>query len=1630
MAMDLTGIGNVNEFYSHHYLDALLESDLKGLLARWEEREQEESRTPPHKLLARCAEEFYKAKARVAATASRDDRFTETHPLNVRLAEALGYPYEAGAYEMVEEKLAIPVLVSLQRDGNPYLWLVETAWGDEDHELLNQFLFGPQVSAILSALDTDAQTSIGKDWEGMLSLIFRREQPPRWVILLAGGRIILAERHKWGQGKYLLFDVDELLGRKQADTLKAAAALLARDALCPDDGTVLHDTLDENSHKHAFAVSSDLKYGLRRAVELLANEYVWYQRTVAKQALYGDEDLARKLTVESLTYLYRLLFLFYAEARGKETGIVDLRSDEYRLGYSLESLRDLEQVPLTTEAAQNGYFIDHSLRMLCKLVNDGFSPQNKTASLFNDTPMWLARPFPTQKQIDFDGSESAAAVVEPEEPAFEPVRYLDHGFSVTGLESPLFDPKRTLLLSSVKFRNVVLQEVIQLLSLSREGGRGNRRRERGRISYAELGINQLGAVYEGLLSYSGFFAQERLYEVKPAGSSPTDETQQSYFVPESDIAKYTDEEFVTVEVHGGERGERRRKKYEKGTFVFRLAGRDRQKSASYYTPECLTQCVVKYALKELLKDKKADEILKLTVCEPAMGSGAFLNEAVNQLADAYLECKQKETGKTIPPGEYPIERQKVKAYLASHNCYGVDLNPIAAELAKVSLWLNTIYPESRCPWFGLRLAVGNSLIGVKRAVFRADDLKRKKSKDRLNWLGLVPQSLKLGPTWEERPPDGVYHFLVPDEGMAAFDTDKVIKELAKDDVARIKDWRKDFCKPFEKHDVAKLLELSAAVDSLWKQVIKERQVASRKTNQPIPVWGQETPKEKSFSIPAQEKVAEELERYYTAYRRLKLAMDYWCALWFWPISESAKLPSRDVFLFDMELILKGTIQTPQPEAVLGHLFPGEPVNPEHVEFVGHFGMVNVEELLQKNERLRIVDQVAKQIRFHHWEMRFADLFAERGGFDLIVGNPPWVKVEWNEGGVLSDYEPIFALRDISATEMSEKRNSLLADISLLQDYLRDFESQQGTKAILGSYGIYPLLKGVQANLYKAFLLTGWHISTDSGHVGFIHPRGLLDDPNGERLRKESYRRLCLHCHFRNELMLFDILHTREYSLNVYSARSKDEIDFVAISNLLHPSTIDSSFSHDGLGQVPTIKSDDGKWNIAGHRSRVVRITHESLLLFAQVYGAAATACDEGKLPLIYSNEVIQVLRKLSQQCRKMRNLAEGWFPTQCWNETGAQQEGIIRRVTTYPSSAIDWVLSGPHIFVGTPLFQTPNQGCRNPLDYSPIDLQSIKADYLPRTNFVPDLNSAEYLARGPHWNGQPVSMLYRHVHREMIDTTSERTLACAIIPPQVHYIHTLLGVAFESTRMLLEFNALASSIVVDFYVKTIGAGHCNVDSLLGFPFPPMQEILSAAIRYRILRLNCITTHYCELWNAENVPNSSMLLPTKEDPRLAFGVDTGVKQWSTSVAARSDYERRQLLIELDALAAIALEIDEAELVSIYRIGFPVLRKNDRKSTYDQVGRRVPSTVIEIAHRHSIEIRNNLSSSSLMGNSDLLREVDVPGIGQMVGIAWEDPKMEPRKTRVYPPPFTKCDREEDMRQAYRTFQERLRTLEETQ
>jgi hypothetical protein len=841
--------------------------------------------------------------------------------------------------------------------------------------------------------------------------------------------------------------------------------------------------------------------------------------------------------------------------------------------------------------------------------------------------------------------------------------------------------------------------------------------------------------------------------------------------------------------------------------------------------------------------------------------------------------------------------------------------------------------------------------------------------------------------------------------MAAFDSDKVIKGLDPKEVQAIKEWRREFCKPFDKGEVAKLIELSDAVDALWMQVIRERQRAANLTNQPIPVWGQEEPKEPLVNIPAQEKVAAELERYYTAYRRLKLAMDYWCALWFWPIPEAAKLPSRDEFLFDMELILKGTIQTPQPDAVLGQLFPGEPVNPEHVAFVGRFGMVNVDEMLAKNERLRIVDEVSKRVRFHHWELQFAEVFAGRGGFDLIVGNPPWVLVSFDEAGVLSEQDPLIAIRQMSATDVSKMREMLLTRPEGLSAFLSEFVVQTGIQAFLSSPGMHPHLQRMKTNLYKCFITRAWNIGSAEGVSGFLHPEGVYDDPNGGSLRIELFSRLKDHYQLANELSLFpEVFHKIRYSVNVYTCRPVAGNTFFHASNFFHPSTIDGGHTHDGAGTVPGIKNDDDQWDIRPHRSRLITVNRDRLSLFARLYDEPETRAEQARLPVVHSEEIVRVLEKFAAQPSKLGDLEGKFFATQHWNETNAQHDGTIRRETRYPKDLNEWIVSGPHFYVGTPFNKTPNESCSHNLDYSDIDLTAIPEDYLPRTNYIPACDEKEYLRRSPKWDGVPSHNYYRHINRQMVSPTGERTHVCAIIPPKAAHVLTAFSIAFADLNLLLLFSGLNTSLPYDFFVKCSGKQHVLLDLASQFPILNNRKTDSPII-HRTLRLNCLTCHYAPLW--ESV--------------------TGTP-WHRSCGLRTERERRQTLVELDALAALALDLTEEELITIYRVQFPVLRQYERENLYDQTGRLVPKGVLDLARRHNIDIRLPLNVSSFSDPAELVGDVETPGLGVTGGIIWEDPKMEPRMKRVYPPPFTRCDREADMRQAYRAFRERVRSQEQ--
>lgn len=1596
MALDLTGINNINEFYSQHYLSAILESDIKDLLTRWQELDH--TTAPPLRLRA-LAKTFFALREK-AYEGKESKYFEMRRDFFSRLLHELGYDPHT-TMQKLDDRVFLPLLAQLNHaDATPYLWCIESSSAlegmsrsfgldalsvetDPLSQTLRRYPFPAEYDDILpSYLDETLDDIITKR-------VFALDEPPRWILLLGDTQIVLIERGKWNEKRMLRFHLDEIFERREESTLKITALLLHRESISPHEGISLLDTLDENSHKHAFAVSEDLKDALRVCIEAIANEAIYYIREIRKERLFGDnrqeqEDFARELSRESLRYMYRLLFLFYIEAR-PELGYAPLQSEAYRKGYSLETLRDLEIIPLLAEKSRNGYFLHESIKKLFRLVYEGVDLHKSKSSA---------------PQSEFI---SLAEQAEQKDAVFGI-------FKMQPLQSHLFDPLRTRYLEKVRFRNSILQEVIQRMSLSRpEGGgrKGASFHRRGRISYAQLGINQLGAVYEALLSYSGFFAYTDLYEVKRA-EEDYNPLETSFFVTAKDLPQYAEKERIYNE-------DGSLLLHPKGSFLYRLAGRDREKSASYYTPEVLTRCLVKYALKELLKNRSADAILQLTICEPAMGSAAFLNEAIEQLAEAYLDRKQKETQQRIAHDDYLQQKQRVKMLLADRNAFGVDLNPVAVELAEVSLWLNSIHKGALVPWFHFQLHAGNSLIGARRQVFY---LQKKK----IVWRNQIPERI---PPKLKRKPDAVYHFLLPDEGMASYD-DKDLKKIDGPLLKKAEAWRKKFLADAEKETPQTLIELSEAIDELWEAHNRHLRHLRKATEDEIPVWPQTGDPKTLRSTREKDALYRELaEKHETdttqdttarnasPYERLKLVMDYWCAFWFWPLEQVDHLPTWNLFLMQLGALLKGDVfiaSTPKLQTF--ELFAT--VNPQvkqHQEEFGRLGYVDLRRLRETSPQLQIVAALAERYRFFHWELTFADIFAERGGFDLILGNPPWRKVEWQEGGVLGDANPLFVLRKYSAHELAKLREQALADDPLLkQNYLREIEEAYGTQNFLNAPQNYPLLKGMQSNLFKCFLPQGWMLGTEQSVTTYLHPEGVYDDPKGGSFRKEIYSKIKYHFQFINELQLFpDVDHHAKFSINVYRSASKQLSSFKHIANLFAPKTIDLCFSHQGQGAVPGIKDDQNKWNVSGHAQRIVHVDREALILFAQLYDPKGTPPEQARLPSLHVETLLSVLRKFAQQPQRLGDLAEEYFATVMFDETYAQRDKTIRRETQFPTSPNEWVLSGPHFYVGTPFNKTPRAICTANGHYDTLDLTALPDDYLPRTNYIPACDAETYRSRTPTvpWDDQrPVTDFYRLASRGMLSQSGERTLVSCLIPPLSAHINGVQSVCFSNNRLLLSALSFKESLVADFYIKTTGRSNLHHGWEV-FPFLNSTAITNC----RTLALNCLTVHYADLWSScweEGYRSDGW---AKEDPRLeaAFFTDLSAR-WHRGCALRTAYARRQALVEIDVLVAMALGLTLEELITIYRIQFPVLQQYEQDTWYDRNGR-----IIFTASK-------GLSGVGLARKEwEAVKAMTTGTVEQTIS---DDtlPTGPQERTLVYQAPFDRCDREEDYRVVWAHFTER--------
>ncbi|GAA3946012.1 Eco57I restriction-modification methylase domain-containing protein [Pseudoclavibacter caeni] len=1406
-------------------------------------------------------------------------------------------------------------------------------------------------SGPLTNLDTDEKTLEFTNTARLLSELFIRDGGPRFALVFAGGWALVAERERWAEGRYLAINLQLVVERNDRGNgkeLNRAVTCLDAESLAPDpDGEIWWAGVLEDSVRHTVGVSSELRDGVREAIEIIANDVVRQRRIKGLEPLPDHE--AQPLAKQSLRFLYRILFLLYAEA-SPELGVLPVGAPEYESGYSLDRLRDLTLVTLTSERSREGRHLYESLNRLFTLVDQG------------------------------------NAAKQPVSPA--PVD-AGEGLHFEALRADLFRPDRTALIDEVGLSNVALQRVLDRLLLTRSKQSGRRKRaERGFISYAELGINQLGAVYEGLMSYTGFFATEPLYEVA-RNANPE---KGSWVIPVSrvDALEGTEKELIAsslVRVEDAQ-GQSVPRRYETGEFVFRLAGRERQQSASYYSPEVLTRFTVSQALAELLDQDgvrtPAREILQITVCEPALGSGAFAIEAVRQLAAAYLKRRQEELDTTIDPDEYPRELQKAKAYIALHQTYGVDLNATAVELAEISLWLDTMVAGLQGPWFGLHLRRGNSLIGARHAFYSKDAVKSRR------WLKEEPDAVPL----TTNPAGRIPHFVLPAVGWGSAVDAKEAKELAPETLKRLKGWRKTVTAKPSTKQLDRLQSLGYRVEALWQLALRRLEIAESQIRRSVDVWGAEDLPEGGEV--SREKIEAALADPDGAYGRLRRVMDAWCALWYWPLTvdeaDWPEPPTLDEWLDTLEALLGKDYERSKIVRKMGDtqvmLTPSrdwDALDDAEKLDLGYASARSVEMALAEHPWLNTAADIAEQQGFFHWELDFAKVFAH-GGFDLQVGNPPWVRPQFKLNDVLSEFNPLLGLSDIrKASNLSafsdEVRRYVLHESSRMTTDQRYYRDQT----------IWEFSGKGQLDLYMIFM---WQChrhmflkKTMNGVVGLIHQEShLTSEKNYKNLRAFAYLTLRRHWEFTNELKLFDIQNQKHFSVNVYS-NERGIVDFVSAVGLLLPVMLENSWLQYKKrilgGSIPPLKNTEtGTWNISPHPDRIIRVTDVELEQWARYYPELT---DYKTVPFSYLQfgKLQGVLDAINSHVRIDPRSNEA-IPVKSVPSEGGDKSWW------QPKDVGKVVLQGSHFNIWEPVYKTPNSTMKSSTDWRDVSLRGLPVQWLPAC-----VHRAE---RAPAQSTSSLTVIWR----KMIDTSGSRSLIPAALPLGHSIAQSVAGVSFTSGALGIRVLASMGTLLTDFYVKARQINNASVGTFFSLPilFESSRKITNWAV-LRVGRLGALRTWDRGLWDAA-VQNG--IDPRDSWTKTHTGMDSSLfppsLDWTPSLGLRCDSDRYWAELEVDVLACMACNLTVEDICSIYRVRFGALRDSDSgKGTYahlyDANGWLVPSSVLKIWRQQGDNIAQaDRTITNASGN-----------------------------TYTYELPFVTYDREEDMRVAYAEFERRL-------
>lgn len=1036
--------------------------------------------------------------------------------------------------------------------------------------------------------------------------------------------------------------------------------------------------------------------------------------------LKGDQAKCHKFYEEILKTIYRIIFLLYAEQRGMLGGAGE--HSLYLEEYSLTALRE--------RAASYGRVDGHK-------------------------DHWI-------------GLKNTFRIIWKGSPELGIYPYNGMLFETSGEEyTTKYDCKNSELLETIRY-----------LTLTEIDGTARR------ISYSEIDVTEIGAIYEGLL----------------------DHTPRVIDQPE--------------EIEGVS--------YSANSFILDPRGSARKTTGSYYTRQDLVQELIKSALEPVLaerlrsagpeKEARERAILSIKVCDMTSGSGAFLIAACNRLA---LELARVRMEPSVPDGD---AIQEAKRDVLQACIYGVDLNPMAVELAKVSLWINAMVKDKPLNFLDHHIKCGNSLIGA------------------------TPELISQG------VPDEAFDAVTGDDKKVAKHFKEINKKQRKVRGATLDRWEEK-AQPGYADDFARL---STMEENSAKGVVNKCKEYHRL------------------------KDAEDL-------RRKKLEADAWTAAFFVPLNDmQAQVPTSGVV---KRLGMDASLDDPMAKTV---------------------------------------EEIAYRYRFFHWYLEFPEVFAD-GGFDIVLGNPPWEKVQIEEIPFFSLHCPNLDLHVASKRKMLIKQ-LVEQDPVLYQDWLDYKKGHEKESEYIRNSDRYPLTGTGKFNTYALFAELAQKIISKNGQAGLVIPSGIATDSNNSTF----FSKLIGDCtlaslyEFENSQSLFPGIHRQtRFCLLTISGRGIPRDYVRTASELSSPCQLNNPSRHISLSFV-----DFSLFNpntLTAPKFRTVR----DYDIARRIYSRTPPLIKEGQ----------KLDNPWNADLRRMVNISDDSVHFKTREQLEAEGCLLDR--------------NGSYLKEGKKYLRLYESKMFNYFDhrfgtFEGISEKNLKAGHC-RELSVSEQNNPQTIGIPRYWmdekiikeqiNSITADKDWLLAYRDITNATNERTLICSMLPKNPVGHTAFLISSEEGAPKLACLLANLNCFEFDYLARQkLGGTHMSLFIVKQLPVHPPD-------RYSPYHLNLITPKVVELtYTAWDIKSFADELWREADDPLRTAIK---QQWDENVAETDgghagaeppswaettpdgfpyspfkwDEERRaKLRAELDAIYAHLYGLNREELDYILET-FPIVKRKD-------------------------------------------------------------------------------------------------------